>query len=88
VVRRLPWGNDRKKPGSADVGVKSIRGVAWTSYHPQSKQGGAFSIARYEPEVLVGREFKNLLDCQKQSDPWRQISTTSGLMRRWIARTW
>jgi len=42
--------------------------------HPQTQaRMERFQSHVYEPRCWSGREFKNLLDCQKQFDPWRQI---------------
>lgn len=71
-----PWGNDRENPWTPltvwllKLGIRVSHG---RPYHPQTQGKEERFHRTLRAEVLMGREFGNLADCQASFDPWRQI---------------
>jgi transposase InsO family protein len=71
-----PWGNDRENPWTSltvwllKLGIRVSHG---RPYHPQTQGKEERFHRTLRAEVLAGREFHDLPDCQARFDPWRQI---------------
>jgi transposase InsO family protein len=71
-----PWGNDRENPWTPltvwllKLGIRVSHG---RPYHPQTQGKEERFHRTLRAEVLAGREFRDLPDCQAKFDPWRQI---------------
>ena len=71
-----PWGNDRENPWTPltvwllKLGVHVSHG---RPYHPQTQGKDERFHQTLKAELLRGREFRDLRDCQLRFDPWRQI---------------
>lgn len=71
-----PWGDDRESPYTP-LSVWLIRlgiGVSHgRPYHPQTQGKDERFHRTFKLEVLRGREFRDLHDCQSRFDPWRDV---------------
>jgi len=71
-----PWGNDRESPWTPltvwllKLGVRVSHG---RPYHPQTQGKDERFHRTLKAELLSGREFRNLTDCQSRFDPWRDV---------------
>ncbi len=71
-----PWGNDRESPWTPltvwllKLGVRISHG---RPYHPQTQGKDERFHRTLNAELLEGREFRDLGDCQSRFDPWRQV---------------
>lgn len=71
-----PWGNDPENPWTPltvwllKLGVRVSHG---RPYHPQTQGKEERFHRTLKAELLLGREFRDLEDCQSRFDPWRQV---------------
>jgi transposase InsO family protein len=74
-----PWGNDevhRHTPLTVWLMEQGIRISHGRPYHPQTQGKDERFHRTLEAELLRGREFSDLEDCQVHFDPWREMYNT------------
>jgi transposase InsO family protein len=71
-----PWGSDEFHPYTPltawlmRLGIRVLHG---RPHHPQTQGKEERFHRTLKAELLRGREFKDLKDCQKRFDPWRDV---------------
>jgi transposase InsO family protein len=71
-----PWGDGPQSPWtwlSVWLMKQGIRVTHGRPYHPQTQGKEERFHRTLKAEVLQGREFANVADCQRRFDPWRQV---------------
>jgi len=74
-----PWGSDAEHhftPLTTWLMEQGIRVTHGRPYHPQTQGKDERFHRTLKAELLRGREFSDLADCQSRFDPWREMYNT------------